>query len=96
MKELGIIAIIKAKAGQVENLKAEVEKIIPATRAEKGCVYYNLNVDNLDSDKIVITEKWENYDLWQDHIKSEHMAVYREKTKDMVLEKEILQLTQVN
>ena len=46
MANLTIVANIKAKPDKIELVKNELEKLIDITRAEKGCVQYDLHQDN--------------------------------------------------
>jgi len=46
MSRLTIVAHIHANPDQVELVKAEPEKLIPITRAEPGCIQYDLHQDN--------------------------------------------------
>ncbi len=46
MAKLTIIANIHANPDQIGLVKAELEKLIPITRAEKGCINYDLHQDN--------------------------------------------------
>ena len=38
MSKLTIVANIKAAPGKIDLVKAELEKLIPITRAEAGCI----------------------------------------------------------
>lgn len=46
MSKLTIIANIKANSDKIDLVKAELEKLIAITRAEAGCVQYDLLQDN--------------------------------------------------
>ena len=46
MTTLTVIAHITAKDDSIALVKAELEKLIPATRSEKGCIRYDLFQDN--------------------------------------------------
>ena len=46
MARLTIVANIKAKAEQIDLVKAELEKLIDITRAEPGCINYDLHQGN--------------------------------------------------
>jgi quinol monooxygenase YgiN len=40
-------------------------------------------------------ETWENRDLWQAHMASEHVATFGEATGDMVVSAEIFEMSKV-
>ena len=46
MPKLTIIANVKAKSDKIDFVKRELEKLIPTTRAENGCLQYDLHQDN--------------------------------------------------
>ena len=43
---LTILAQIAAEPGKEALVRAELEKLVPITRAEAGCIQYDLHVDN--------------------------------------------------
>ncbi|WP_198590427.1 antibiotic biosynthesis monooxygenase, partial [Shewanella sp. 10N.286.52.B9] len=46
MTKLTIVANIKANEDKIELVKAELLKLIDVTRAEDGCINYDLHQDN--------------------------------------------------
>ncbi len=96
MKTLSLVAIVKSKPEQKEFVKSEILKLIPITRKEKGCNYYNLFEDNKDSSRFVLEENWDTYEDWQAHMNNTHMQNYSEATKDAVECWELIELTQVD
>jgi quinol monooxygenase YgiN len=60
MAKLTIVANIKAKADQIDLVKAELEKLIDITRAEEGCINYNLHQDNEKPAHFMFYEKASN------------------------------------
>lgn len=88
---LHVIAIITAKPGQRAALLEAFREIIPAVRAEQGCIEYGPAVDaegmgepSFGADSFVVIEKWESKAALGAHAKSAHMKAYGEKTKEMV------------
>lgn len=43
MATLTIVANIKARADQIDLVKTELEKLIDISRAEEGCINYDLH-----------------------------------------------------
>ena len=60
-----ILAQITAAPGKEDFLGSELEKLVAPTRAEEGCVQYDLHRDNGNPGFFVFYEIWENRDLWQ-------------------------------
>ena len=86
MSKLTIIANIHAHAGKIALVKAELEKLIPITRAEAGCLQYDLHQDNEDPAHFLFYENWESRALWQAHMSAPHLAAYLQATEGAVVE----------
>ena len=84
MPKLTITGNILAKPDQIDRVKAELEKLIPITRAEEGCLQYDLHQDNENPAYFMFYENWESRELWQTHMNAPHLAAYMEATKGAV------------
>ena len=58
MAKLTVVANITAKADKVELVKAELLKLIDLTRAEEGCINYDLHQDNTNPAHFLFYENW--------------------------------------
>ena len=96
MAKLTIVANIHAKADKVELIKSELLKLIPSTRAEQGCIQYDLHQDNEDPTNFMFYENWESRELWQAHMNAKHIKDYRKATEGAVEKFSISEMTQVN
>lgn len=95
MPKLTIIANIKAKANRVELVKAELLKLIPVTRAEAGCITYDLHQDHGNPAHFLFFELWESRELWQTHLGARHIADYMSATEGAVGEFAINEMSQI-
>jgi len=95
MAKLTIVANIVAKADGVDLVKAELEKLIDITRAEKGCINYDLHQDNENPAHFLFYENWESRDLWQAHMNNHHLADYMSATEGAVEEFTVNEMTQI-
>ena len=95
MSKLTIVASIKVVTGKLDLVKAELEKLIPVTRAENGCIQYDLHQDNEDPEHFLFYENWESRELWQIHMNAPHLAAYMEATEGAVAEFTINEMTHV-
>lgn len=95
MTTLTIVANIKAKTDHVELVKAELEKLISVTRAETGCINYDLHQDNDNPAHFMFYENWQSRELWQAHMNNQHLADYVKATEGAVAEFTINEMTQV-
>ena len=81
---LTILAQITAEPGKEALVRAELERLVPMTRAEAGCLQYDLHVDNENPGFFVFYENWESRELWQTHMQNDHLKAYMEATDGMV------------
>ena len=84
MSKLTITGNILANPNQIDLVKAELEKLIPITRAEAGCLQYDLHQDNENPAYFLFYENWESRELWQTHMNAPHMAAYMTATEGAV------------
>lgn len=84
MTALTIVAVIKAKPGQAERVKAELVKLIDTTRAETGCINYDLHQDNQNPAQFLFYENWASRALWQAHMGSRHLTDYLAATEGAI------------
>lgn len=84
MSTLTIVANIHAKPEHAERVRAELVKLIPITRAEAGCLQYDLHQDNDDPAHFTFYENWESRELWQTHMNAPHLAAYMKATEGAV------------
>ena len=95
MKKLTIVANIVAKKDKVELVKAELLKLIEITRAEEGCINYDLHQDNENPAHFVFYENWTSRELWQTHMGNTHLAAYMLATEGAVEEFTLNEMTQI-
>jgi quinol monooxygenase YgiN len=95
MSKLTIVANIHAHPDKIELVKAELEKLIPITQAEKGCLQYDLHRDNENPAHFMFYENWESRELWQIHMKTPHLTAYRKATEGAVAEFTLHEMTPI-
>ncbi|GAB5554720.1 MAG: putative quinol monooxygenase [Saprospiraceae bacterium] len=83
-QQLTVIAKILVKDAQREFVKAQLLQLIEPTRAEEGCINYDLHQDNENPNLFLFYENWENRALWQKHINNDHIAAYRKATEGAI------------
>ena len=90
---IAVIATIELADGTRELFLKEFRRLVPAVRAEEGCIEYVPSVDvdsglpaqpQLRSDVVTVLEKWADLDALQQHLQAPHMLKYREIVKDWV------------
>ena len=95
MSKLTITGNIVAKDGKIDLLKAELEKLVPITRGEAGCIQYDLHQDNENPAYFMFYENWESRELWQTHMNAPHLSAYMKATDGAVEKFWLHELTQI-
>ncbi|MHC4821110.1 MAG: putative quinol monooxygenase [Planctomycetota bacterium] len=95
MSDLTIVAAITAAPGSADLVRAELEKLVPITRKEEGCLLYDLHVDNENPNHFLFYETWTSRELWQNHMNAPHLAAYAAATDGHVAEFTLHEMTQV-
>lgn len=73
---LTLLVRIQAKAEQAEQVKAALLNILEPTRAEAGCVSYELYTDDKDPAVFIFVETWETRSHWEAHNEAPHLKVF--------------------
>ena len=79
-----IVASIRAVAGHEELVRSELEKLVEPTRAEAGCIRYDLHRDDDDPANFLFHENRESRELRQTHMDAAHLAVSMKATDGAV------------
>lgn len=95
MSKLTIIANVYANPDKIDLVKDELEKLIPVTRAEKGCLQYDLQQDNEHPEYFLVYEVWESRELWQAHMSAPHLSAYIDATEGAVAEFTIREMSPI-
>jgi quinol monooxygenase YgiN len=94
LSKLTIIANIYSNPDQINLVRSELEKLIPITRGEAGCLNYDLHQDNDNPAHFLFYENWESRELWQAHLNTPHLAAYMAATDGAVAEFTVSEMTQ--
>ena len=89
-----VIATIELKPGCRDEFLPQLKANVPKVKAEDGCLAYDPFVDvdsglpvqgEIRENVVTLVEVWRNIDALLAHLKTPHMADYREAVKDMVV-----------
>ncbi len=95
IKSLIIVARIEAEKEKIEFVKSELLKLIEPTRGENGCIQYDLHQDNDKTEVFLFFEQWENRELWQVHMESDHLKIFLKETEGAIAELVINEMSQI-
>ena len=81
---LTVIAEIAAKPGKEEELRARLVSMIEPTRAEEGCVQYDLHVSNSEPGRFFFLETWTSDEVLDRHLASPHLKAFASAAPDLL------------
>ena len=71
---LSVVAELKARPGKEDDLRRVLLSLIEPTRAEEGCVQYDLHVHATDPGRFVFYENWTSREHLDHHLSSPHLT----------------------
>lgn len=71
---LSVVAQLKARPGKEDELRRALLTLIEPTRAEDGCVQYDLHVHATDAGRFVFYENWTSREHLDRHLASPHLS----------------------
>lgn len=74
MQRVTVLAKLTAKPGLEDKVKQELLKMVEETRKEKGCLNYDLHVDEANSSTFLFYENWVSKMALDNHFHTEHFA----------------------
>jgi quinol monooxygenase YgiN len=81
---LTVIASLKAKSGKEEALFAALSVLIAPTRAETGCILYEMHRSHENPGWFMFNELWETRPLWDAHMAAPHLTDFSAKQDALV------------
>lgn len=72
-----IVGTLRLSPGNLERARADLRRLIEATRREAGCRAYNYAEDVLDPGLIHVDELWTDQAAFDGHLTSPHVAEWR-------------------
>ncbi len=85
-EQITIVATVKAKADKVQEVKEVLIGLLEPTRAENGCINYDLHQDSTDPCSFVFYENWTSRAALDAHIESEHISVFFGRKDELLTE----------
>jgi quinol monooxygenase YgiN len=83
------LAHLKVRPGAHPELMAAAKAMIAATRAETGCILYDLNISITDPQSMIFVEAWKSREALAEHFDAPHMAVWRKASEGYFTERKI-------
>ena len=73
-EQVTVIAQFLAKPGKEKALRAKLLAMIAPTRAEAGCITYDVHVDQANPAQFFFVENWKNEEVLDAHMKTPHFV----------------------
>lgn len=84
-EKIRVIAKFSPVADKVDEVRAILAEFVDPTRAEKGCIVYDLLQDPENPADLTFYEEWESLEDLAAHSKSEHLAIGRKRLEGLLL-----------
>ncbi|WP_077212981.1 putative quinol monooxygenase [Bacillus dakarensis] len=93
MASINITAVIKAKEGLGNQLKEELKKVQVLSQQEEGNIKYDLFQSNENT--FIFQEEWATKEALKNHAQAPHFLEYRDRSADLVLDRDVYMLRKV-
>ncbi len=81
---LTVIASLKAKPGKEAALFAALSALVAPTRAEAGCILYEMHRSHEHPGWFIFNELWETRPIWDAHMVTPHLVAFSAMQDDLV------------
>lgn len=81
-----VIAKARAKAGLEEQVRQEIMALLAPTRAEAGCINYDLHQSAADSALFMLYENWVSMKDLEEHLAMPYLEAFKAKAPDLLAE----------
>ena len=81
---LRVVAHLTAKPGKIEETRAALTGLVDPTRAETGCIRYELLQNNSHPTDFTFVEEWSGDDALDAHLQSDHIKLVVSKAEELL------------
>ena len=82
-EQVSVIARAKARPGMEEELRQAIEEAVGPTRAEEGCINYDLHQGSEDPSEFLLYENWRSQADLDAHLEMPHVQALLEKLPEL-------------
>jgi len=87
-KGVTLIVALRARQGREAQLEKELRALVAPSRAERGCIAYDLHVSSGQPGLFLFREIWASLKHLQKHWETDHMKRWGEKKGALMLSRE--------
>jgi quinol monooxygenase YgiN len=85
-QQVTVTARIKVKPGMEEQFKQEYMPVLALTRAEEGCLNYDLHQSADDPSLFMLHENWASKEILEQHLQTPYIKALGAKAPDFLTE----------
>ncbi len=85
-KKVTVVAGFKAKPGKEDALKEAIMACVAPTRAEAGCINYDLHQSPEDKAKFVLYENWVSKKALEEHLEMPYLVKLKAQADELCAE----------
>lgn len=90
--QVTVVAVIKAKTGCNDALRAELLKLVGPTMQEEGCINYDLHESQEEPGHFLFYENWKSKEALDRHLKMPYIGEMLRKAEPLLAEPVDIQL----
>ena len=83
-KQVTVIARVRAKQGMEETVKNALLSLIEPSRADEGCINYDLHQDPGNPALFMFHENWTSEEALNNHLATPHLKAFIEKADELL------------
>ncbi len=84
MEKIAVVATMKAKTGRTGELKNALQALVAPSRADAGCIRYELHQDTEDEATFVFIEQWESRESLEAHLAQPHLEDFKARIPELL------------
>jgi len=84
--QVTVLAMVTAKPGLEEKVKEELLKLVTPTRAEPGCINYDLHQSSEDKTKFMLYENWVSRNDLEVHLEMPYLRHFKSIAGEILAE----------
>ncbi|HVG34715.1 MAG TPA: putative quinol monooxygenase [Pyrinomonadaceae bacterium] len=88
MKKISVVARVRARPGKEAEVRLACLALVEPSRAEQGCINYDLHQSADDPRLFMFYENWESREDLERHLETAHALGFDETTDGMLAEPE--------
>ncbi|APA68228.1 putative quinol monooxygenase [Janthinobacterium sp. 1_2014MBL_MicDiv] len=90
-----VVATIDAQPQHIDAVRAALETVVPPSRAESGCLRYELHLDNSIPTRFIMLEEWSDKAHLTAHYATPHFHALVAATDGKVVKIDVAELSKL-